>query len=195
MEPLSIAGAFATILGLICNFKSEGKAISDNEYKTFLEWLQSKRHDQIIKHIEANICLADSIRHFLHEDNKIILRKLEALDDMAAKIASSIEGLAEISQAIRPTLGLSRQSINILRQLNNSGGSRFTELQVRGNTIFQVVDGAGGANIDYDEPRFIEDDLLMMVELGVLRLERNAQGRRFFYFTREAAQLLTTCIL
>lgn len=188
MDPLAIAGAFATIVGLLCDYKSEHRAETDDEYRSFLEWLQTKRHDEIMKGIESNIQLANSLKAFLHRDNETIIGKLTAIDDILARIASTIDGFADISRAINPNSELSQQAIGILKQLNNSGGSRFTEINIRGNLLFQVVDGNG--RIDYDEPRFIEDDLKTLAKLGLLLLDRTSQGHRMFHLTRTAVQLL-----
>jgi len=188
VDPLAIAGAFATIVGLLCDYKSEHRAETDDEYRSFLEWLQTKRHDEIMKGIESNIQLANSLKAFLHRDNETIIGKLTAIDDILARIASTIDGFADISRAINPNSELSQQAIGILKQLNNSGGSRFTEINIRGNLLFQVEDGNG--RIDYDEPRFIEDDLKTLAKLGLLLLDRTSQGHRMFHLTRTAVQLL-----
>jgi len=189
MEPLSAAGTFATIVGLICSFKSERKAISEDEYKAFIEWLQTKRHSEVIQYLEINSRLVEGIRHFLEEDNKIILQKLETIDNLTAKIASGIEGLAEIAREVRPDQKLSHQCLNILRQLNDSSGSRFLEGRDGLHSILQVIDG-DQRKIKCDEQRFIEDDLRTLVEFGLLRLDYTKQGNRIFYLTREATNLL-----
>lgn len=48
MEPLITAGAFATIIGLICNFKNERRSVSENEYDDFVGWLNEKQHNKQI---------------------------------------------------------------------------------------------------------------------------------------------------
>jgi hypothetical protein len=189
MEPLSAASAFATIVGLICSFKSERRAISGDEYKAFIEWLQTKRHGKVIQYLEMNSRLIEGIRRFLEEDNKIILQKLETINNVTTKIASGIEGLAEIAREIRPNQELSHQCLNIVRELNDSSGSRFLEGTDGLHSIFQVIDG-DQRTIKCDEQRFIEDDLRTLVELGLLRLDYTKQGSRIFYLTREATNLL-----
>ena len=44
-------GSLATIVGLICNFKSERRASSDDEYKEFIGWLNTKQHKLVIEEI------------------------------------------------------------------------------------------------------------------------------------------------
>jgi hypothetical protein len=192
MDPVNVAGAFATIVGLISNYKSENQAISSDEYKAFLEWLQNKHHTEVIQYIEMNSRVVESIKHFLEQDNNLILQKLEAIDNVTAKIASGIEGLAEIAKSVKPNQGLSKQCISILKQLNESG-SHFSELKTGSHPVFLIVDGNGGT-INYDEPRFIEDDIRTLVELRLLRLDYDytKSGTRIFYLTREATSLLQT---
>ncbi|WP_219584444.1 hypothetical protein, partial [Vibrio parahaemolyticus] len=45
---------FSTLIGLVCNFKSERRALSDDEHKEFMHWLENKRHKQIKSSIEQN---------------------------------------------------------------------------------------------------------------------------------------------
>jgi hypothetical protein len=188
MDPLALGSAFATIVSLIGAFKKERRVVADDEYKAFLEWLEGKRHDEIIQYIEMNTQLVAGIRAFLQEDNKAIIQKLETIDTLAASIASRIEGLAEIAKAVKPNQALSNQALSILKQLNDSGQSRFIEFPIHGRRLFQMMDGPG--QISFNEPQFIEDDLRILADLGLLRLEYNSSGRRIFYFTRAAADLV-----
>ena len=48
--------------------------------------------------------------------------------------------------------------------------------------------GASG-NLDVTDPRFIEDDLNTLVELGILRLKHGSKGTKQFVITRQAVVL------
>lgn len=189
MDPLSIAGAFATIIGLICNFKNEKRTVSENEYNAFVEWLTEKRYDQIIEYLEKNSSLSESIKAFLNEHNEIIIKKLNSIDEIVSNIASNIEGLSEIVGAIKPNMGISEQCISLLKQLNESGGSSFMEVKDRGIKYLQLHDGGSG-DIHFNEPRFLEDDLNILVEYRFLRLEFIGSGSRVFHLTRQAVDFL-----
>lgn len=189
MDPLSTASAFATIVGLICNFKSERSLSDKTEYHDFVNWLEEKRHENIIDLVKANNQLSNGIQSFLREDNKLIMSKLNALGDIMSTLSARIEGLSEIAAAVNPGHEISDQCLRILRQLNESESSRFIEIKIRGQSLFQIMDGKGG-NIDYEEPRFIEDDLLTLQELGMLRLDYGSKGSRIFYITRRAVEFL-----
>ena len=45
----------------------------------------------------------------------------------------------------------------------------------------------GNGQIQINEPRFIDDDLLKLCDLGLLRLSRNSSGGRIFTITRAGA--------
>ena len=151
--------------------------------------MEEKRHDKVVDLIKANNHLISGIQSFLREDNNVIMNKLNALGDIMSKLSSHIEGLSEIAIAVNPGHALSEQCLKILRQLDDSESSRFIELKLQGHSLFQIMEGKGG-NIVYEEQRFIEDDLLTLLELGMLRLDHGSKGSRIFYITRSAVEYL-----
>lgn len=187
MDPLSAAGTFASIVGLICNFKSERNSYTSNEYQEFIGWLEEKRHGEIIEIIKANSDLCSGINKFLQEDNKIIKDNLNALGDIMLKLSSRIEGLSGIALAINTRNQISEQSLKILRQFEDSASSFFIEIKLHGRSVFQFDKGG---QIEYEEPRFVEDDILTLLDLGMLRLDYNSKGGRVFYITRNAVEYL-----
>ena len=52
------------------------------------------------------------------------------------------------------------------------------------------LDGGTNGGVELSDLRFVEDDLRILVELHLLRPDRNSSGERLFHFTRAAAQLL-----
>ena len=194
MDPLSIAGAFATIIGLICNFKNEKRTASENEYNAFEEWLIEKKRVQVIEYLKENSSLSESIKAFLNENNEIIITKLNSIDEIVSNIASNIEGLSEIIRAIKPNLGISEQCISLLKQLYESGASSFMEVKDRQNKYLQLHDGGSG-DIHFDEPRFLEDDLTTLVDYEFLRLEFIGSDSRVFHLTRQAVEFLQFHVL
>ena len=189
MEPLSMAGVFATIVGLICSFKSERGSASENEYDEFIEWLNEKRHDQIIEYLGKNNSLTESIKAFLTENNETVLKKLNGIDEILSRIASRIDGFSEIVAVIKPNLELSEQCVSLLKQLAESGASSFLEVRDRRRKYLQLHDGGSG-KIHFDEPIFLEDDLNVLIEYGFLRLEFIGSGSRVFHLTRQAEKFL-----
>ena len=188
MEPLTAATTFATIVGLLSNFKSERKASSDDEYQEFVSWLDEKRHKSLLDEITSNHLLGLSIKSLLKQQHEVVLQKLSALDETLLLLSSSIGGFKEISNALAPNIELSKQSISIIDQLNNSGGSSLLEHPTRFGLQLIFLESQG--SIEIEEPRFIEDDLTQLVNLGLLLLDYNPKGSRIFRLTRMAVKLL-----
>ncbi|EIK0775228.1 hypothetical protein R7P74_24360 [Vibrio sp. 2033] len=176
-------GSLATIVGLICNFKSERRASSDDEYKEFVEWLDTKRHKSVISEIESNHLLSLSIKSLLNQNHEVVIEKLSGLDSSLIQLASQIDGLKEVANAIDPNTELSDQAISIIKQFTKSEGSVFLEMKMLGGALYQIMDGNGGM-LDYDEPRFLDDDLNQLCNLGFLRLDFNRKNERLFRITR-----------
>ena len=61
MEPILAATTFATIVGLLCNFKSEH---SSSDLSEFIDWLKEKDHTDIATSIEHNQLLLCEQGHF-----------------------------------------------------------------------------------------------------------------------------------
>ncbi len=188
MELSTITTTFAIIVGLIANFKSERRATSDDEYKDFVAWLDAKRHKNVIEKINSNHSLGLGIKHLLQQNHEEVIKKLQILDSLIITIASQVSGLNEIASAISPNTKISDQAISIIRQLDQSGGSLFLEIAVRGGTLYQVMDGKG--SIEMSEERFIEDDLNTLCSLVFLISDVNSQGHRLFRITRNAVKFL-----
>ncbi len=188
MDPLIAATTFATIVGLLSNFKSERESSSEDEYKEFVSWLDEKRHKSLLNEIRSNHLLALGIKSLLNQHHDVVLKKLSDLDETLLVLSSSINGFKEISNALAPNIELSKQSISIIVQLDKSGGSSFLEHRHESNVQLILLDSNGYIKIE--EPRFIEDDLTQMVNLKLLLLDYNSIGQRKFRLTRMAVKFL-----
>jgi len=188
------ATAFSTIVGLIASFKSENRAQANDEYNDFLEWLGEKRHDEIISLLNINTKASISIKALLNQDRATLLDKLEAIDKMLATISSQIGGFSELAHAIKPGFELSDQAMEILRQMENGQSSAFLKVTfLSGETVMQAFDGRTG-EINYNEPRFLEDDLNTLVATGMLMKSHNKNGDSVYRITRQASKLVNLSI-
>jgi hypothetical protein len=188
MDPLTGASAFASIVGLICNFRSERQSKGQDDYNDFLLWLDRKKHEEIISEINSNHLLGLGVKSLLNDNHDQVMAKLKALETSMASVSAHISGLKEISEALTPNNALSEQAFSIIKQLSDSGGSFFLELKMYGGALYQVMDASG--RIEIDEPRFVNDDLSKLCELGLLIPDRNKKGERLFRFTRAAESLV-----
>ena len=114
------------------------------------------------------------------------MAKLSGLDYAMVELASQIDGIQEVARAIAPQAELSDQAFSILKQLNDSGGSVFLEMKMPGGTTYQVMDAS--AQIQIEEPRFVEDDLEQLCRLGLLLQDFNNKGDRLFRITRASVK-------
>lgn len=183
---MEVFGSMATIVGLLSIFKSERRATSDNEYKEFVEWLEKKRHKKLIEEINSNHLLGLGIKSLLNKNHESVVNRLSALDDSLVALASQIDGFQEIASAISKHNEISEQAISILKQLIESEGSVFIEMKIRGFSVFQIGDASG--SIEYDEPRFLNDDLKQLCKLELLIPSTNKSNQRVFTLTRFAVK-------
>lgn len=189
LDPMTAATIFATIVSLLSSFKGENRAQDDDEYRTFMNWLEETRQEEVLEEIERNRDLSQAIKNLIEQNQDQVLQKLESINKAVFKIASHIEGFSEITNALNKNLQLSEQAWSILKQLDGSGGSFFLELKTIGGCSFQIMDGNGGM-LEINEIRFIEDDLQTLVGLGLLIPDSNKSGYRLWRITREAANLV-----
>ena len=145
---MDITSAFATIIGLLCNFKSEHHAKEKQTTKEFETWLREKNHSEVLDFILENHKIVVGLEKLLKKDSKSIYQIMSSLNDNMIMFSSKIDGL---------------------------------------NDSYHLM---SGGCINYDEPRFIEDDLKILVELELLNLETTSKGTRNFLFTRKANQLV-----
>ncbi|MCD9097512.1 hypothetical protein LU699_08710 [Luteimonas fraxinea] len=186
MDPLTAATSFATIVGLLSNFKSER---SGNQLSDFVEWLREKRHEDVALRIERNQALAVQLKSILALNHQELVQRLDSLDSVLASVASHVGTFSNLATSVRPSTVLSAQAISIVKQFVASGANECWERKVLGpaGTRYHFIGGSDGLQID--EPRFVEDDLDTLVEFGILRLDYGSKGTRKFIITRQAVQL------
>lgn len=187
MDPLTGATLFATIVGLLSNFKSER---SGCELSEFIEWLKQKNHEDVVSSIVANKALVSDLSQLLSANHNELCEKLSALNDVIAGIASNIPVFSALAVSTNPGSIISEQAVEIVRQLVDSGAKEFIEIKVMSGEpdTYQLMGGPGA--IKYSEPRFMEDDLNTLVGLGLLHLEFGSRGSRRFQITRNAVKFV-----
>jgi len=86
---------------------------------------------------------------------------------------------------LAPEQALSKQAVAVLIQFENSQASEMLEVAMYSDgTLYMFIDGLQG-QLNYTEPRFIQDDLEKLIELGLLRQRRNSEGRKVFHLQEE----------
>lgn len=187
MDPLTLSSSFATIVGLISNFIAERRNTDAVEINDFLKWVSEHGFEDLRVQIEANQQTAISIKALLAEGTEIVLERLTKLDNVMASVASEVQGVRELAVAISPNLAISEQAVNLLCQLEAKQASGFFALKFYGGSVFEIFEGG---QLDYSEPRFIDDDLNTLVKLGFLRHEISSKGTDRYGFTRSASDYI-----
>ena len=191
MEPLTTATALASVLSLIGQFRAERGAENKQDTEEFMSWLHENRHDEIIQLLELNAKTATSIKALLAINHDELVSRLETIDKALALYASRIPEFSDLADVLRPNNKLSDQAISILKQLNDSGGSKLLEAHMGGVIILQVLNGNGGKVVADDE-RFLEDDLKTLVEFDLLRHDVNSKGNNLYLLTRGASEYVAS---
>lgn len=188
MELLTAAGTFATIVGLLSNFKAEQ---SGTELAEFMAWLKEKHYEDVAADIERNSALSKELSNILSINHSDLVERLTQLVNRIAQLASQIEGFDGLANALNPSTKLSEQAISILRQLVESGAEHFIEYKMFTGEPdeYQLIGGSGG-KIKYADHRFIKDDLNALVSSGLVQLELGSKGIRRFLVTRAAVEFL-----
>lgn len=186
MDPLSAAMSFATIVGLLSNFKTER---SGTKLDDFIEWLKEKHHEDIARSITQNQSLSSQLQSVLALNHQELVQRLDSLDQVLSSVAAHVETFSSLATTIRPSSVLSEQAITVVKQFVASGAKEFWQTQYLGDTGPKFILMGVSGNLDVAEPRFIEDDLNTLVELGILRLKYGSNGTKQFVITRQAVAL------
>lgn len=192
MDPLSAASAFATIVGLIGQFRGE-RASSEEQssFEEFREWLEDTQRSDINNLIDQQDKMIEGIKIILAEEREIFIEKLETINNALITYSSNIEGFSQIAESINPNLSLSDQAISVLTQFEEAEASKVLENLDQSGVNLIFIDGKGGV-IEITEQRFLEDDISKLVNLGLLLHRYNSNGKNLYTYTREASSLVKT---
>lgn len=188
------ATSFATIVSLISEFRNINKVVADDDHQRFLEWLSENRHDEIKKIIEQNQATLISIKTILNQDYVVITQRLNSIDSNLAILLSGDKVFSGLVKAINPDSLISEQQLSILIQFENSGASRLLGYKMLHGSGYTFVDG-NSEELEFNEPRFIEDDFSKLVELGLLRLEFGLKGDAQYIYTRLASNFVKESLI
>lgn len=180
--------AFATIVSLIGQFRSERSGRDGSEYEQFQTWLIDRNHTEIKSLLDRDRQVVDGLRTLLAEHDEALRARLEVLDKALATFASGLPGFAGVVSGLRRESALSAQALSLLRQFEASGASKLVVVRTFDGIELLFADGQGGAAAT--EMRFLEDDLRSLADVGLLRPGRTSPGDETFVFTRAASDLV-----
>lgn len=186
-EPLTLATAFATIVGLINIYRREKGAQEQLDHQKFIEWLEYHHHEDIKDFICNNVVLQNEVDKLLLANDAVIIEKLDVVNATLASLMSQVTEFRGFVSATIPSAQFSEQSVSILRQFVKSGSSFFTAIPMRG---FLLLNLEMGGNIQYSEPMFLRDDLDKLLSAGLLSQHQTRSGEMQFRITRDAVRFI-----
>ncbi len=189
MDPLSLASSFATIVGLIGQFRGERAGKTQPSLKDFQQWLEESHQNDIKSLLDQHSKMVEGIKIMLSEDRDIFLDKIQSINNALIAYSSHINGFSQIAEAIYPNFGLSDQAISILKQFEYAEASKALDHHTRAGLLLIFIDGKGGS-IEITEQKFLESDLNQLVNLGLLIHSLNSKGSNLYTITREASNLV-----
>jgi len=189
MDGIILANCFATIVNLLSIFINERKDIKTHNKQEFLLWLDEHGFKEIMTAISNSDQLVTEIDRLLHVDHEVIMSKLDGINDLLAIIAGRINAFDGLAQILRPGVGLSDQAIHFLKTLVHSKYKNIIKYEyASGGFILRLSNS--NENVDFTEPRLVDDDLRTLTELGFLNFRVLSRGTETYGITRNAKRLV-----
>jgi hypothetical protein len=178
IDPILASQTFATIVGLICNYKQD-KATK----LSFVQYLEQHKFDDIKNAIAGTQALQDEVNRLLLEDNATIIGKLNLINDVLTQVLSKVSGFEVMAKQLGSGATLSEQAITILAVFYGSHARQIVLLDPP-----QLILDPQGGGVPLSEPRFINDDLNTLTGFGLIRQDGYG-ARPCFSLTRSGAEL------
>ena len=189
MDPLTAAGTFTTIIGLVCNYRQEKGDQETLDHQKFIEWLEYHRHEEIKNLICTTNGLLPEIDKLLRADHAVVMEKLGAINTTLATLTSHVAEFRGLTLNLVTGTELSDQAISILRQFVKSNAEYFFKHEWDGKFALRLWKSG---HIDYQEPRFVDDDLDKLVSAGLLAEDYGTSGRKIYKITRSSFRFIET---
>lgn len=189
MDALTLSTSFSTIVGLLVMFQSINK--ENNDLDNFVQWLHQTNHENTAAIIESDVTLQANLTRFMNQNHDEVMSQLFVLNDLMISIAGQVKGLDNLASSFQTNGGLSEQAVDVLRQFVESGSVNMHHRKnfTRSNGNDYILEGA--PNINYNEPRFIEDDIKSLVDIGLITQKFTKSGGSIYKITRQAVNFIT----
>jgi len=180
MDPLTLAGSFATVVGLLANYKAERSGATLDE---FMEWMREHHQDALASSIDQNQKLRQALSSLLATNHDDLVDRLHSITAQLSEIAGRVEGFRELALVMGSPSSLSQQAMSVLRQIADSPAKFVMQQKAYGGTRYLLMDGGTG-DIEVKEPRYIEEDFEALANSGYLRAEFTSKGTPRYTITR-----------
>ena len=190
-----MVGEFAVITGLLSAF-SDGKKLDEiGDSLDFLNWLTKNGWDDQRHLIESNQKTLIGVKALLNNRFEKIIEQLEGVSRQVATLSSRAPGLKALTAAF-PSEILSEQALSIIKLMETYEAGHFSLRRTFGglqqDNSKSISYFPGRQKFKYPEPRFLNDDLGLLVSLGLVELVIDAQGRNQYHATRTGSEFVNS---
>jgi hypothetical protein len=187
ITPLEASSIFATLVGLICNWRDERGRASKDKFEDFITWLTNHNFHALKDRIFESEELQRQLTEMLRQDYDTLSEKLDSLTGAISAISDKIDTFGEVGRALRTsTENVSIQALAILKCFDASEAPRMVVFEHPPSIWFVPK----GASIKVGEPRFLETDVRSLACCGLIEhVDYNKSGNLIYSITRAGARI------
>src|SRR5271155_1527815 len=89
-DPVAAATTFATLIGLVCNFRQEKGEREALNHQKFIEWLEYHHHEELKNLIVNTAALRTEVDALLRSDHDQMLQKLDSIGEILLTLLSQV---------------------------------------------------------------------------------------------------------
>lgn len=173
MNPIEASATFATIVGLICNWKNERAAQATDRYQDFMAWLVQHNFNDLNDRIFASEELQRDLSALLSQDISVISTKLDTIVGSLSAVADKIDTLSQLSRTLGADAeALSEQALAILKAFDESESAYMIYQKLTQDLLFPSCHKFATVR----ETRFIENDLSALQKFNYIQFVGQTQG-------------------
>lgn len=190
MTPIEASALFATLVGLICNWKQERATQAADRYQDFMAWLMQHNFNSISERIYDSEELQRELTALLHQDLSVLSSKLDIITGAISAVGDKIDFLSQVSHALGvDKQSLSEQAAEILKVFDQLGASRMIFSDMPLACVFMP----GNKVVQFSETRFMETDVAALESMGFTKLvDHNTSGNPIYAITRAGTAFAAT---
>lgn len=183
INPIEASATFATIVGLICNWKNERAAQATDRYQDFMAWLVQHNFNDLNDRIFASEELQRDLSKLLSQDLSVISSKLDTIVGSLSAVADKIDSLSQLSHTLGvDTAALSEQATRILKIFDQLQANRMIY-----STFFHqcIYDNRPES---FDDKRFVLSDIQALEKMNFIRhVDQSNSGEPIYSITRQGS--------
>jgi hypothetical protein len=168
-------------------FRDERDRTKTATKEEFVGWLEAHKHEEIKRLIVENGAIGQAIDNMLRDQHGQVMSELAELNRITTGLAHRLAGISDLATAVDAAAPqLSDQAVSILRQFNEAQASKAIQLA---SGMSEYIFGNNKGSIEFEDERFVDDDIETLVSLGLLLLDYNNSGGIVLKITRAGAKI------